>query len=301
MIDVSFIVPTCNRTEDLRRCLHGLREQLPLVGGWEVVVTDDGTNSSTRAMVESEFPQFCWRKGPRSGPAANRNNGAKEAQGRWLIFVDDDCVPEQGFVQAYLRAIKRENSEKLIFFEGATVHQSPPPSLLWEAPHNPFGGLLISCNFGISQRTYKQVGRFDERYPFASFEDTEFAARFLAQGGVSKFLPDAKLVHPLRRRPSSLKHARMWEGRVIYALDQGATPTRVLFNLPWHVLRICQSKLQQQHGLRLQMHCFALLLAEWLCVVWLTPGWVWKWSRGQRSIFWRDHVAKHGPVPKYGF
>jgi GT2 family glycosyltransferase len=301
MIDVSFIMPTCNRNHELRKCLTRIVDQLRGRENCEVVVSDDSSNDSTQKMLQQEFPQLSWVAGPRRGPAANRNKGVNSSSGKWLIFVDDDCLPSEGFVQTYLDAIKDQDSTSLLFLEGATFHESPPPSLLWEAPHNPEGGLLISCNFGISRHAYEKVGQFDERYPFASFEDTEFAARFLAQGGLSKFLPEAKLVHPLRRRPSSLKHARMWEGRVIYALDQGATAARILINLPWHVLRVLQVKLVKQRGLFLKLRCFGLLLMEWLCVLWLTPGWVRKWSKRPRSRFWQEHVAEHGPVAKYGF
>jgi GT2 family glycosyltransferase len=298
---ISVVIPTCNRHVDLERCLDKLAPQLEAVGGVQIIVTDDGDAEQTEKSLAGKFPTVLWTQGPRRGPAANRNHGVKVAQGEWLVFLDDDCIPDPDFLRTYLDTAKEEGLREMTFFEGATVHQSPPPSLLWEAPHNPSGGLLISCNFAITRKTYEAVGRFDERYPFASFEDTEFAARFLAKGGVSKFLPEAKVVHPLRRRPSSLKHARMWEGRVIYALDQGASALRILANLPWHVLRISQWKLAQQRGFRVRIHCFFLLLGEWLCVVWMTPGWILKWQRKPRSKFWVDYVASHGPAPKYGF
>lgn len=298
---ISVIIPTCNRVADLERCLERLVPQVAKLDGCEVIVTDDGDVESTRARLAEKFPAVVWTQGPRRGPAANRNHGAELGRGKWLVFLDDDCVPTEHFLRSYSEAVDMEDDSELLFLEGATSQEEPPSSLLWEAPHNPCGGLLISCNFGISRTSYEASGRFDERFPFACFEDTEFAARFMAKGGQARFLPNAKVIHPLRRRPSSIKLARMWEGRVIYARDQGASASRILFNLPWHVFRMQQVKLGKQPGLRLKLYCLGLLLVEWLWVVWLTPGWVAKWSKRPRSPFWKDHVSKHGPVVKYGF
>ena len=55
-------------------------------------------------MVNEEFPMVRWNEGPRRGPAANRNFGARVADGEWLIFLDDDCNPRPGFLAAYLKA-----------------------------------------------------------------------------------------------------------------------------------------------------------------------------------------------------
>jgi GT2 family glycosyltransferase len=298
---ISVIIPTCNRVADLERCLERLLPQVANLDGCEVIVTDDGDVESTRAQLAGKLPAVVWTQGPRRGPAANRNHGAELGCGKWLVFLDDDCVPTEHFLRSYSEAIDMEDDSELLFLEGATSHEEPPSSLLWEAPHNPCGDLLISCNFGISRTSYEVSGRFDERFPFACFEDSEFAARFMAKGGRTKFLPNAKVIHPLRRRPSSIKLARMWEGRVIYARDQGASGFRILWNLPWHVFRVIQSRFRNEKWTIDNFLAMCLFAREWLIVLYLTPGWVAKWTRLPRSKFWADFVSQHGPVAKYGF
>jgi GT2 family glycosyltransferase len=296
----SVVVPTCNRPEDLRTCLLALFQTKVGADDFEVIVTDDGADDRTRAMLEAEFPGVHWTQGPRRGPAANRNHGVEMSRGEWIIFLDDDCVPSPGFLDGYEAAF-RDGGVELVAFEGRTVREREPDSLLWEAPHNPSGGHLISCNFAILRRHFNQVGRFDERYPVAAYEDTEFAARFVMSGGRMKFLPHVEVIHPLRRRPEPKRCAARWEGKVIYAFDQGASPWRVRWGLPWHVFRLIQCRFSGQELNWTNVRAVGLFAREWWHVCLATPGWVKKWRARPRSEFWTEQVARRGPLPKYGF
>jgi glycosyltransferase involved in cell wall biosynthesis len=105
---LSVIVPTCHRSEDLAVCLDALRPQeqknpCPTPSSieparwrdfsYEVIVTDDGSRSIAEALIRDVYPWVRWYPGPRRGPAANRNSGARKAEGEWVLFLDDDCVP----------------------------------------------------------------------------------------------------------------------------------------------------------------------------------------------------------------
>jgi len=300
MVKVSIVIPTCQRTSDLQRCLEKLVPQLPQDGSCELLVSDDGDVDKTKEALATKFPSVRWTQGPRKGPAANRNHGAALTSGEWLIFLDDDVLPSPGFLSAYLQAIAAAGDGNTAL-EGSTIRERDLPSLLWEAPHNPDGGILISCNFAISRKVYNLVGCFDERFPVAAFEDTEFSARLSAKGIHVRFVPDARLMHPLRSKPSARKLALRWEGNAIYAFDQGASAFRVFWNLPWHALRVIQSRFRGRPFNTQNLKAAAVFCAEWLWLIWYTPGWVRKWSKTERSPFWREWVARHGPAPKFGF
>jgi GT2 family glycosyltransferase len=299
-LSVSIVIPTCQRVADLERCLQILVPQLPADGSCELMVSDDGDVKKTKEALAAKFPAVLWTQGPRRGPAANRNHGASATTGEWLIFVDDDVLPSAQFLCAYLQAIAAVGDTNTAL-EGATIRERDLPSLLWEAPHNPEGGILISCNFAISRKVYEFVGHFDERFPVAAFEDTEFSARLSAKGVRVVFVPEALLTHPLRPKPSARKLALRWEGNAIYAFEQGASALRVLWNLPWHALRVIQSRFRDKPLNAENAKAAGLFAAEWLWVLWLTPGWVRKWAKKQRSPFWCEWVSRHGPTPKYGF
>jgi hypothetical protein len=296
---LSVIIPTCNRPDDLGRCLERLAPQMRFADGEELIVTDDGADEAGRAVVE-RFPGARWTRGERRGPASNRNHGASLAGGEWLVFLDDDCLPQSSFLQAYREKIAA-GVESMTALEGKTEREASLPSLMWEAPHNPEGGHLISCNFAIRRRDFEAVGRFDGRYPSAALEDTEFAARFVALGGKVHFLPEASVIHPLRPLPPARKLAARWEGKVIFALDQGAPPWLVALWLPWHVFRVIESRFRGRGLSRDHFRALVRFSMElgWVCL--LTPGWVRKRKMEIRSPFWEEQAARVGPVPRYGF
>ena len=100
----SVVIPTCGRAAKLRECLRrvtaqmGQMGQMGQPGDYEVIVSDDGRVGRS---VAAGFEGVEWTRGPRRGPAANRNCGARMASGDWLVFVDDDCLPEHGWLAAY--------------------------------------------------------------------------------------------------------------------------------------------------------------------------------------------------------
>lgn len=300
MVFASIIIPTCNRTSDLRHCIEKIIPQLPEDGSVEIIVADDGSSPATQAMLAGCFPQIHWLQGPRLGPAANRNCGAVIARGAWLVFVDDDLVPGTDYVAAYLRTM-REAPAAVCVLEGVTAREPSPPSLLWEAPENirAHGHLACSCNFAIRAGTYHLMGGFDERYRGGVYaEDTDLSARLQRAGYQVCFVPAAAAVHPLRHVPDAAKLAKRWEGKVIFAFDQGASWLTVFWRLPWHVLRVIQSRFHQQPWSRENRRALVLFFGEWLFVVCQTPGWVWKWMSAPRSRFWRGEACR---VPKFGF
>lgn len=300
MIFASIIIPTCNRTHDLRLCVEKLVTQLPADGSVELIVTDDGISCASRDMLSADFHAVHWVQGPRLGPAGNRNRGAVVARGEWLIFLDDDLLPHQSLVTAYIEAM-RAAPASLCVLEGATVREPQPPSLLWEAPQKlrALDYLSCSCNFAIRAETYHTMDGFDERYRGGVYaEDTDLSARLLRAGYDVQFVPQAKAVHPLRPVPGAAKLAKRWEGKVIFAFDQGASWLTVAWRLPWHALRVIQSRFRGQSWCAENRRALMLFLAEWLHVVCRTPGWVVKWMSAPRSRFWR---SSNRPIPKFGF
>ncbi len=292
----SVIIPTCDRPEDLRACLELLVPQLPPDGSVEILVCDDGRQPGTRSLLAKKFPSVRWLAGPRRGPAANRNLGAAEARAPWLVFLDDDCLPRPGFLGAHLSVAGSPRSA----FVGPTCLLAPRPSLLWEGPHNPAGRNFISCNFSISRSLFAEVGRFDERFPMALFEDTELAARMERLGVVIQSLPDAVVDHPLRPVPPPGKLARRWEARVISTYDFGASTTLLAFALPRHVALVILSRFRGMPWSAGNIRAAFRFAAEFFLVLFFLPGWIARYHSAPRSAFWREQVLRHSAPPRFG-
>jgi GT2 family glycosyltransferase len=220
---VSIIVPTCHRNQDLTLCLEALRPDLQTPAAsanpspidtttdrtsgssslppfyYEVIVTDDGSRSTAEELVREKFPWARWIPGPRRGPAANRNSGARNANSEWVFFLDDDCIPAPGWVQACGAAIY--NFPECSVFEGRTIGGPNPRTRSdHESPLNLQGGLLWSCNFGIKRKLFLDLNGFDENFPVPAMEDMDLQFRLKQVGHTSNFVVDACAQHPWRPR-----------------------------------------------------------------------------------------------------
>jgi GT2 family glycosyltransferase len=164
---------------------------------YEVIVTDDGSRSCAREMLAQSYPWAKWAEGPKRGPAANRNNGAKYAQGSWLVFTDDDCLPADGWLAAYYEAAKPSDVSVL---EGKTAPTGVHLRVDMECPANEHGGYLWSCNMAIKREVFNGIGGFDLRFPGPCLEDVDLRVRLRALDIEVKFIPEALVLHPWRPR-----------------------------------------------------------------------------------------------------
>jgi GT2 family glycosyltransferase len=229
----SVIIPTCHRNDDLARCLDrlapGRQDAAHVVTGernvsiapvtsavaevgYEVVVSDDGSESTAESMLRQRHPWARWIPGPRRGPAANRNRGASQATGSWLIFLDDDCLPEAGLIRAYATVARRGNRPVL---EGRISPNGRRTRLDMECPVNETGGYLWSCNFAIRRDLFSAVDGFDPAFPGAAMEDVELRTRLKKRAVEMEFVPSAGVLHPWRQRKGG-RHIRLHASSVAY-------------------------------------------------------------------------------------
>ena len=162
-----------------------------------VIVTDDGQTDEAKKLLAEKYLFASYTKGPRWGPAANRNNGAKFAKGDWLVFLDDDCLPDANWLQQYAVAIGQHPAVQA--FEGAILPDSwaALKKDMAECPVNDKGGCFWSANVAIEKKLFVAIGGFDEQFKMAAQEDQDIFER-LQQKTKCLFLPTAIVVHPVR-------------------------------------------------------------------------------------------------------
>ncbi|HEY9870609.1 MAG TPA: glycosyltransferase [Candidatus Obscuribacterales bacterium] len=248
---ISVVIPTYNRPDLLARCLECLTPDVQglAADAYEVIVTDDGPGDVTRTMIGSRFPWAKWIAGPRRGPAANRNNGAKAASGEWLAFVDDDCLPQPGWLASIQEAAREEGVEVI---EGKTVIPEKVDNPFLQGVENLTGGVFWSCNLAVRRETFLKLGGFDEDFLEAGGEDMEFAWRIQQRNLKAKFCPEALVFHPVR--PASLK-TLIWRVRLsrwillyYHKTSQAVPLSESSFKAAWSVAARLLSDFPRQVG-----------------------------------------------------
>ncbi|MDX2034600.1 MAG: glycosyltransferase family A protein [Blastocatellia bacterium] len=201
---VSIIIPTRNRSADLRRCLQALAAQDFPREQFEVIVCDDGSDeeiaSVVRPMMAAGLRVRCERQAP-AGPAAARNLGILHATGEIVAMTDSDTLPEPRWLSKLCEALDAD--PEAVGVEGMVYAENEGEfDPLGEGPTNKSGGVFLTCNCAYRRSALLQVGGFDEGFPFPAYEDTDLAA---SAGRLGRILwqPEARVMHP--QRPLTLR------------------------------------------------------------------------------------------------
>jgi len=222
---LSVIIPTYRRNESLAHCLDCLKH-----GKWEadydnyeVIVTDDDPAHGAKVMVETSYSWVRWVAGPHRGPAANRNNGACNAKGEWLVFLDDDCLPDK----VWLDTIQQAAASGLYdIIEGKTIAPDKSDNPFQYSVENLNGGVYWSCNLAIRAQVFWQLGGFDEDFLEAGGEDMELAYRIKSLNLKAQFFIGAIVIHSSRKLTwkSLLWRTFLIRWHLLYRLKIGQGP-----------------------------------------------------------------------------
>lgn len=106
MIDVSVVIPVYNAGPLIRRCLDSVLAQKGEYT-YEVILVDDGSTDNSVDIIKSyDNPNFKVFQQKNAGPAAARNVGIFNAQGKYLAFLDADDYWENEFFDATIPFLK---------------------------------------------------------------------------------------------------------------------------------------------------------------------------------------------------
>ena len=91
-IDYSIIIPAYNEEEYLPKTLANLKESMNALSEFsgEIVVTNNNSTDHTAAIAEESGARVIFEEHRQISRA--RNAGAKEALGRYFIFIDSDTT-----------------------------------------------------------------------------------------------------------------------------------------------------------------------------------------------------------------
>ena len=185
----SVIIPTHDRPMRLAECLEAISRSYYPHDRFEVIVVDDGGQTSPAAIVESFSNRLDVRliTQPHGGPGKARNTGAAQARGEFLTFTDDDCAPAPDWLQALAARFETMND---CVIGGRTLNGLPnnlystTSQILIDYLYSYYNAnreqasFFTSNNFAIATAQFQAIGGFDGSFPRAAAEDREFCDRW---------------------------------------------------------------------------------------------------------------------------
>ena len=211
--EVSIIVPVCNQINYTIRCLQSLAEHRTKYS-FEVIVMDDVSNDQTQEVLP-RIPGLRYIRNEQNlGFLKNCNKAAGLARGKYLVFLNNDTIVLSGWLDALLRTFKLHGDvglvgSKLIYPDGRLQEAG---GIIWKDasgwnwgrlgdPQHPRFNYVRDADYVsgasimIARDLFEEIGRFDERYAPAYYEDTDLAFSVRDRGYRVLYQPKSVVVH----------------------------------------------------------------------------------------------------------
>jgi glycosyltransferase involved in cell wall biosynthesis len=231
------VVATHGRAPLLTRLVDALERQ-ESAPSFEVILVDDGSPDDTWSTIERlEQTARVTVRGVRlarqSGPAAARNAGWRATSSPRIVFTDDDCVPQPGWLRTLADGLEEADiAQGVTRPDPAQRHLLGAFSRTMEVTSET--GYYQTCNVAYRRAVLERVGGFDDDLRQAG-EDIELATRALASGARTSFHEDALVHHDVR--PSNLvqhlRGTRRWAGIVLAVRKQPVLRERLYHGFLW--------------------------------------------------------------------
>jgi GT2 family glycosyltransferase len=228
--DVAVVVATWNRSGRLAQLLDALAAQSLRPDRFEVIVVADPADADTAVVLAAELERgrVALRIVPRGrswGPATARDAGWRASNAGVVAFTDDDCVPQPGWLEAGLRALR---------FDPGVIVQGRTEPIPWELDRRgPFSRTVEireldpnfqCCNVFYPREVLERVDGFD----IAAFErwggeDSDVAWRAIESGARATFANEALVYHAVNELGpvGKLRVAGRWTNAMLAYVRHG--------------------------------------------------------------------------------
>ena len=240
----SFAVVVCtrNRAGHLTRLLEALDAQTE--GDFPVVVVDQSDETLPALADRERSGRLRVMRDSAPGLSRARNRAWRELDSRWVVFLDDDCLPSEDWAGEMRRALEanpdaafltgdvgengQANTEGLVVTT-FPVERRTVRSGRWVWPWAIGFGVCMA----VRRDWIERLDGWDERLgagvpDLPASEDMDFNYRLLRAGGVAVAVPEVRVRHDQWRMPSDLPalhlgYATGWAGFATKQLRTGDT------------------------------------------------------------------------------
>jgi glucosyl-dolichyl phosphate glucuronosyltransferase len=264
--DVSVVLPTYNRSPNLRRTLSSVLGQRT-TAHYEVIVVDNNSTDGTRADVEraiAEGAPVRYLLERNQGVSYARNAGIRTARAPLIAFVDDDVCVDRDWIETICRFFDRHPEMDCVGGKVLPAWEGEPPAWLTRDHWAPVALLdlgdsariinadsrlcLLTANFACRREIFDRVGLFGTELQrvhdgIGSMEDHEWLLRFWAAGRQAMYVPELLAITDVPQRRMTRDYHRRWHFghghyfSLVRDVEFEASNTLRLFDVPAHVYR----------------------------------------------------------------
>ncbi len=209
----SIVVPVFGQLAHTLACLRAIAAYPP-ASPVEIIVVDDASTDDTPHVLPLVDGLRYHRRAANGGFIAASNDGAALARGEFLVFLNNDTVPQPGWLDALLATFddvpaaglvgaqllypdgRLQEAGGVVFRDGSAWNYGR-----FGSPSDPRYGYLRDADYvsgaaiAIPHALFAAVGGFDAHYAPAYYEDTDLAFAVRAAGRRVLYQPAARVVH----------------------------------------------------------------------------------------------------------
>lgn len=210
---VSIVIPVYNQAVHTLACLRALAGHPP-AAACEILVVDDGSSDETATWMPQIAGLRYHRRAANGGFIAACNDGAARARGDYLVFLNNDTLPQPGWLDALLATFEArplaglagaqlvypdgrlQEAGGVVFGDGSAWNYGR-----FESPDDPRYACVRDADYCsgaaimVPTALFREVGGFDTRYAPAYYEDTDLAFAIRARGRRVLYQPASRVVH----------------------------------------------------------------------------------------------------------
>ena len=210
---VSIVIPVYNQFDYTYECLKSIRQNSGDVS-YEILIANDCSTDITKDIekIVENVKLITTKENVRF--LLNCNNAAKQAKGKYILFLNNDTQVKENWLEPLVSLIERDDTigmvgSKLVYPDG-TLQEAG--GIVWKDasawnygnrkdPEDPEFNYVKEADYisgaaiMIKHSLWKELGGFDERFAPAYYEDTDLAFQVRAAGYKVMYQPLSVVVH----------------------------------------------------------------------------------------------------------
>jgi GT2 family glycosyltransferase len=253
---VSIIIPVYGNQTDTVRCVRSIADDSASRTSYEILIADDAPHNRTSPALSGFSGLTVIENSENLGFLRNCNSAAQRANGKYILFLNNDTIVRPGWLDAMVTLAEGDasigmvgckllNPDSTVQEAGGTIQRNG-----WGRPYGAGDAadkpeynfvrdvdVVTGACFVVRGDAFRAVAGLDERYVPAFYEEFDLAFAMWEKGYRVVYQPAAEVVHlgsstygaEVRDRQSGINHAKFcekWAARLRAQPDDAQPPVR---------------------------------------------------------------------------